>query len=165
MAVVLMCIMGLWVVIATKLHTHIMQKVKVKKFRQTISASLFVLLLMLPLTDEAIGGVYFWYLCYTEDLLEYDAEKLRGKTVIYTSLPNETINSIIPIELFSAQWLDFKTKEPLLTRRSMRAKGGWLSRYTLFPSGSSKPYLFENFCAPHDYSKLFETLNVTELDQ
>ena len=160
---VLMCVMGVWVVIATNLYNQIMQKVRLRKYQKTLSASLFVILLSLPLLDEIIGGMHFWYLCYTEDLLIYDAENIRGRSVIYTSLPVGKISSVIPIEEFSGQWQDAKTNEVLLTRRYLRAQGGWLSRLSGFPEGSP-PYVFENFCAPKEYSGLFDKYNVTKFD-
>ncbi len=96
--------------------------------------------------DEIIGGFQFRALCKPENMLIYDAEKVRNKTLLYSPLSIKKIkNTIIPIEVSLLGGGDLTTGEILLERKKYRATGGWLSRFIAFNS-MTRPYTFNGVC-------------------
>jgi len=124
---------------------------------------LCVLCFIAPVADEIVGGFQFRALCTPENMLVYDVEKVKGRTIQYAPLGRRTINKIIPIRVNTTELVDPYTGETLIIHKTYYAKGGWLSRFIGFPQGSP-PYTFNGTCRSKEYYELFEKLNIKKIE-
>ena len=162
--IILLTVLALWFFIATKITGFLTSKIYLKIKGKWIYSMVFILVFIAPVMDEIIGGFQFRALCTPENLLIYDADKVRGKTVRFKDLPDYSItNKIIPIQVVQNQWIDTATNETLITRKIFYASGGWLSRFVGFPQGSP-PYTFNGKCSSKKYYPLFKKLNITKIE-
>tara|TARA_R110002111_G_scaffold74962_1_gene119071 strand:+ start:83 stop:436 length:354 start_codon:yes stop_codon:yes gene_type:complete len=111
--------------------------------------------------DEIIGGFQFRALCTPENMLIYDAEKVRNKTLLYSPISREKIkNKILAINEVLSGGFNPTTGDLLLKRKKYRATGGWLSRFFAF-NNVTRPYTFNGVCGVKDeLGKLEKKLNI-----
>ncbi len=159
----LIIILITWFFVASFLTRLCVSRMQPGTKKKLAFIALFILMFIAPVADDIIGGFQFRALCTPDNMLVYDAEKLRGKSVVHRDVPIKTINMIIPIVVTIGQWEDSNTGELLISRKIIRAKGGWLSRFIGFPGGSP-PYTFDGYCSSDEYYQLFEQLNVTKIE-
>ena len=156
-------IIGVWGFIAVKLAGLLTSRVESPRKKSWLYPLVLILIFVAPIMDEIIGGFQFRALCKPENILIYDEDKLKGRSVRPRIIQLKTINKVIPIVVTTGQWQDFETGELLVTYKRLRAKGGWLSRLIGFPQGSP-PYTFDGSCSLKEYYLLFEKLDVTKIE-
>ena len=152
---------GVWVFISVKLTGLLTKIVKSPRKKSWVYPIVFFLVFISPLIDEIIGGFQFRALCKPENMLVYDAEKIKNKTLLYSPLSiNKIKNTIIPIEVSLSVGIDSTTREILLERKKYRATGGWLSRFVAFNS-MTRPYTFNGVCGvKSQLAQLEKKLNI-----
>lgn len=161
--IILLLILIGWGYAAKKLSMYCVHRMEPGTKKTLVHVCLFVLIFLAPVADEIVGGFQFRAMCTPENLLIYDPEKVRGKSVVHRDMPLNTINKIIPIVVTTGQWEDSETGEILITRKILRAKGGWLTRLVGFPQGSP-PFTFKGSCSSEEYYQLYEKFNVTKIE-
>lgn len=153
-------ILGIWAFVAIKLTNFFTSDIQSQSKKYWLYPPVFILILIAPVMDEIIGGFQFRALCTPENLLVYDAEKVRGKTLQQRFGPDYYINGkMLPIKVTESQWFDPTTKEVLLTRNIFYARGGWLLR-SIGWTGS-----FNGSCdLISQSSRIMTELNVTRIE-
>ena len=161
--IILLLILAAWFYAVKKIAAFFISKMQPSTKKTVIHKLIFVFIFILPIVDDIICEFQFRSMCTPENLLIYEPEKLRGKSVISRDVPLQTINKIVPVRVSTGQWEDSETGELLITYRIYRAKGGWLSRFIGFPQGSP-PYTFNGYCSSKEYYELFQKFNVTKIE-
>ena len=161
MVLLVLCV---WMFLANVIAKYILSHMQLDagKKKTLIHIGLYILVFIAPVADEIIGGFQFRAMCMPENLLIYDENKLKSRSVVPRDVPLQTIDKVIPIVVSTGQWEDHKTGELLVTYKLLHAKGGWLSRLIGFPEGNA-PFTFDGYCGPKGYYSLFEKLNVTKI--
>lgn len=98
---------------------------------RTSTMTLAVLLLMLlPVADEIIGGFQFRALCKEHAVLRVNAEKIKGKTIrVVVDPSNKDLDSTAVRIFYShSSYRDVDTGEELASTSRYTAKGGLLIR-------------------------------------
>lgn len=171
---IILFILGSWAFVTAKITKFIILKIGLEQkedvsktssleilFRLVAFLVVYTLVFISPVADEVIGKEQMEFLyCNTENMLIYDEDKVRGKSLQYKFVPRKKINKILVIKEISSEWVDPKTGEVFITRRMYYARGGWLSK--LISAG--KPLTFSDHCSPKGYYELFKKLDVKKLD-
>ena len=132
--------------------------------KKTLSYLLLLpLLASLSFIDEILAKYQFRALCKPDNLLSYQADKVRGQLVTTKALNRTSISAPVPLTEHTRQWFAAGTDEVLITNKSYYAKGGWLMRLIGFPAGSP-PLLFDGTCRSKEYNTLFQKLNIQEIN-
>ena len=154
-------IIGVWGFIAVKLAGFLTSRVKSPRKKIWLYPPVLILIFVAPIMDEIIGGFQFRALCKPEDMLVYDADKIRNKILLYSPLSiNKVKNTIITIEVSLSGGVDLTTGDILLERKKYRATGGWLSRLVAFNS-MTRPYTFNGVCGvKNELSQLEKKLDI-----
>lgn len=162
MVLLVLCV---WMFLANVIARYFLSRMQLEagKKRNLIYFGLFVLVFIAPVADEIIGGFQFRAMCTPDNLLSYDPEKVKEKTVETNESSTVTLNKIIPIHELTRKWHDADTGEVLIVRKIYNASGGWLSRLIGFPEGSP-PYTFDGHCDSKEYYQIFKKLNVTKIE-
>ena len=160
--IILISILVVWFFIVKVLARLCVIKMQPSTKKTNTHIILFILIFIVPFAD-IVGGFQFRAMCTPKNLLVYDPEKVRGRSVTPRDVPFQIINKIIPIHVSTGQWEDAETGELLITYKIFRAKGGWLSRLIGFPQGSP-PYTFNGYCSSKEYYQLYEKYNVTKIE-
>ena len=161
--IILISILVVWFFIVKVLARLCVIKMQPSTKKTNTHIILFILIFIVPFADDIVGGFQFRAMCTPKNLLVYDPEKVRGRSVTPRDVPFQIINKIIPIHVSTGQWEDAETGELLITYKIFRAKGGWLSRLIGFPQGSP-PYTFNGYCSSKEYYQLYEKYNVTKIE-
>ena len=159
--IILLTVLALWFFIATKITGFLTSKIYLKIKGKWIYSMVFILVFIAPVMDEIIGGFQFRALCTPENLLIYDVEKLRGKTVEYDYDGGDVyqINKVIPIWMSYGQFVEKNTNNILFKRVKYDAGSGWLVRLIGFSQGLNGSCHLIN-----ETDRIFEELNVTKVE-
>jgi hypothetical protein len=154
-------ILGVWFFVAKKLTDFFTSGIEPQSKKNKLYPLKFIFVFIVPVMDEIIGGFQFRALCTPKNLLVYDAEEMRGKTLQQRFGPDYYINGkMLPIKVTESQWFDPTTKVVLLTRNIFYAKGGWLLRITGWSANS-----FNGSCdLISQSSRIMKELNVTRIE-
>lgn len=134
-----------------------------------VECLLFLILLVLPLIDEIVGGIQFAQLCKANSTVQFDRMKAAGKTVYLSDVEDINVKGTwVPIRLQPWRYIDAVTGEPIVTFNILHATGGWLIR-TLGIFEGNAPISFNSYCAPggsraYVYD-LFRKLNIKNIDR
>jgi len=148
-----------WFFIANKLTKFFTSKIYLKIKGKWIYPVVFVLVFLTPVADEIIGGFQFRALCTPENMLIYDAKKIKGRSVQYKAMPSYNIDKIINITVVHSQWVAPQTGEVLIEHRMFHAKSGWLYRLVGLTGFGS----LNGHCDLKEYYELFEKLEIKKL--
>jgi len=121
----------------------------------------FILIISLmfgTFADEIIDQYQIKEMCKPENLLIYDPEKIRGKTVVYQRVETQPLTVSVNSYISITQWTDAETGELLITDKSVITKGGWLSR-SIGLQGLG-PITYRGKCLADDFRKLPKKYNV-----
>ncbi len=157
--IILLVVLAIWFVIVTKLTAFFSSKIAPKPPKKWLYPIIFILLFIAPVADEIIGGFQFRAMCTPENLLVYDAEKVKGKTLETNEATTRTINKIIPIRELTREWFDPETNEVLIKHKILHVGGGWLTRLLGLPA-----YSFNGDCDTREYYEMFDRLNITKIE-
>lgn len=143
-------VLGIWIFVAIKLANLFTSGMQTKSKKKWLYPLILILIFIAPVLDEIIGGFQFAALCKRGNTLIYDAEKVQGKTVLWSGMPREKIkNTLLPIEESYVIWIDLDTKNKLIEYKEYYATGGWLGRFIAF-NGVTQPYTFNGTCGVKD---------------
>ena len=76
-------ILAVWFFVAIKLTGFLASGIQTQSKRNWLYPLILIVVFIAPVLDEIVGGFQFRALCTPENMLIYDAEKVRGKTVEY----------------------------------------------------------------------------------
>lgn len=128
-----------------------------------VSLLLLPLLAGLSFIDEIWARHQFQALCAEDNLLSYQADKIRGREVSAKALIQKNISAAVPLVEYTQYWVAADTDDIVITSKSYYAQGGWISRLIGFPQGSP-PLLFNGTCRSKEYYTLFQKLNIQEIN-
>ena len=159
-----------WIAIVAAIAGAVARRTKAGARRAAVGTFAFVLLLLLPVVDEIIGGFQLRALCREGAVPTFDEKKLSGKTVRtrlvpHPDVPNvmqtptRRVRAIIPIEEQAEEWIDAATAEVLLSSKSYTAKGGLLIR-ALGISNNDSPLTIDPTWCGVNVGPIFERLGV-----
>lgn len=160
----LIVILVIWFIAVKTIVNSIFLTMQNNILKHLLYPILFVLIFILPVADDIIGGFQFRALCKPENFLTYDAEKVRGKKVKTKDSTIHKLNKAVPIRVLTRKWYDADNGEILITYKMYNATGGWLSQLIGFPEGSP-PYTFDGTCNSKEYYELFDKLNITTIEK
>lgn len=144
--IILLAVLGLWGFICYWITRFLLGRVGKSSTRKITFPIIFLLVFLLPVADEIIGGVQFWKLCKEKSVLVVNEEKIKGRTVISQGGINSQLSGyILPIRIQYWSYRDKETGEILISWNDLYAKGGWLSRTIGFLDGNP-PYTFDGSC-------------------
>lgn len=140
-----------WLFFAFWIAKRLTPGLQTSSLRIPLMLLIVVVIAVLPLADEIIGGFQFRALCRENTVLKIDAEKIKGKTIymVSDSSSNNLQISAIPIHLTRVSYRDIATHEELASSGFLVAVGGRLVNalagghqmppLTIFPSTCSGP--------------------------
>lgn len=154
-------VLGVWGLIVYFASFYVVKKITVKSIKISAQIAVAVLLFIIPVADDIMGGFQFRSVCSKESVLVVDEEKVKGKTVVSMGAKDsKLVNYILPITKLNFSYKDFHTNEILISWNDFRAEGGWLSHAIGFSEGHP-PYTFNGYCYPENSgSKIFKKLNI-----
>lgn len=157
----LLLIFAFWFFIVASLVPVIVRPMRSGFLKVFGGVIVFSTLLVSPLLDDIAGGFQFRAICEKGGGIIYDADKVRGKTVLWTARSNKKMDhTIVPIEESSIAWVDVSSGEKLIEYREYHALGGWLSRAVAF-NGVTRPYTFDGACGvKNEFYELENQLNI-----
>jgi len=159
--IIALAFLGIWFFIAHKLTQFFTSKINLKIKGKWIYPLVFVLVFIAPIADEIIGGFQFRALCTPENLLIYDAEKVRGKGLRGQITSHVMNNRILPIRITQTEWSKPEENEVLITHKILYAGSGWLGHLI---GWISSPLTFSGKCDTREYYEMFDKLNIIEIN-
>ena len=155
--IVFLLILFTWFFIAKKIPFLFIAGMKPGNKKTVVYLILCVLCFIAPVADEIIGGFQFRAICRQGTQLIYDADKVKGKKLLWAGGDpgTELKNTILPITAFSRALVDMSTREHLIEYTQYTVTGGWLSRFIAFNS-VTRPYTFEGSCGANNKIKLLQ---------
>ncbi|RCS56715.1 hypothetical protein [Parvibium lacunae] len=159
----LLVVVALWSYCAFRIARWASQRIAKPTLRRGTILLLFVMLMILPVGDEIIGGMQFRALCEANEFIDVDIEKIRGKTIVLGGETNmglpgmidRSIASVIPIIESTSTWKDETTGETLLTYKQYLASGGWLVRFFKLTESSVPIAFSKHSCQPRNKPQVF----------
>ncbi len=162
---IIVFVLCIWILLANVIAKFFLSRIKLEAGikKRLAHIGFFVLVFIAPVADEIIGGFQFRAMCAPDNLLIYDADKVRGASVQYKDVPSYSVDDmILPVRVTQGEWVNPDSGEVLITHRIFYSSGGWLSRLIRFPEGNS-PLTFNGQCDLREYYELFDKLNIKEL--
>lgn len=137
-----------WFFTARWLAKLLTRSVKNEVLRRLSVAFIVILLLVLPVVDEIVGGFQFRALCKENAVLKIDAEKIKGKTIRVVINPSnkDVENTAVRIYFSSVAYQDTASGENLGSNSVYTAIGGFLIR-SLAGGHDMTPLTFHSTCS------------------
>lgn len=141
------CFVALWLIGARWLARRITTGMQRGAARIAAMGGLIVLFIVLPLSDEIVGGVQLRALCRQNAMPTVDVERTRGRKVrVRTDPANKDVDGTWVRILYShSSYRDIETDVELFSSHRYVANGGWLIRVLSSDSGVA-PLTFESTC-------------------
>ena len=119
-----------WLVTAVWLARRLTDRLENGPLRVALMIPAALVLTVLPVADEIIGGFQFRALCRENAVLKIDAEKIRGKTIRMVISPSnkEVDNTTVRIYYSRVSYRDIVTGDELGSNSDYVAMGGKLIR-------------------------------------
>jgi NhaP-type Na+/H+ and K+/H+ antiporter len=138
--ILLFIVIGLWLWVCILVTRPLFPSSQIRPWRGLAGAAVFIVLLVLPVSDEIVGGFQFRALCEKNAVFHLTAQKLEGRMTKFSANPANQIVSgtAIPIYDSGIEYTDTQSGEVVLKFHSYVAKGGILIR-TLGISESNSP--------------------------
>tara|TARA_R110001599_G_C12245994_1_gene659159 strand:- start:98 stop:610 length:513 start_codon:yes stop_codon:yes gene_type:complete len=155
----ILLILIVWVYVAYKLTKLILFSKKRGGVKNLLSIVVFLLIVLVPVSDDFASGFQFRELCRQSDNLVFDETKIKGATVQLKNLPSKLLQKIVPIRVQVWDWVDPKSGQTIIKYKDYSATGGWLSRAIGFPQGSP-PYTYNGSCGSKRGRELFAEFSV-----
>lgn len=155
--IIILIVLLLWGFVVKKVSYYCVYKMQTGNKKVVVQGVVFLLVFIAPVVDDILGGFQFRAMCSPENLLEYDAEKIAGKTIKTIPTKNYHVDNIlVPIWVTHTRWVDYTTGEILIDHKIMYSKGGWLSRSIGIQRDDS--------CDTNLYYEIFNQLGITVVD-
>lgn len=129
-----------WFLAARWLAKKLTSRLKVGLLRTVLMSVAVLVLMVLPVADEIIGGFQFRALCKEHAVLKVNEEKIKGKTIRVVIDPSnrDVDNAAVRIYYSRFSYRDTTSNEELATYSRYVAVSGWLLR-TITMSESFPP--------------------------
>ncbi|ODS22970.1 hypothetical protein AB835_11240 [Candidatus Endobugula sertula] len=128
-----------------------------------LGSVIFIIVLILPIMDEIVGGWQFRSLCKENTIINVDRSTAVGKTVYLAKSSSINVeNSWVNIVYEPRIFVDIKTNESIISFNDLIADGGLLVHMVDFWEGRT-PMIFDASCVPinnQDLEILFKQLNI-----
>jgi hypothetical protein len=159
-------VIGIWFFIVLGVIVWIAKKLPERWWRTPLSLLLFIVVLILPIIDEIVGGWQFKRLCEANSEIQVDKAMAVGKTVYLAEAPDVEIKSAwMRVVLKPWMFLDVATDDLIISYNTLKANNSFLGKYM---SQEGVPILFKGWCEPGgivDPIKLFENLGVIYVER
>jgi hypothetical protein len=161
----LLGVLATWFIISVFLVAFITKRLSGRWWANLLRVLIFIILLVLPLGDEIIGGYQFRELCREEAVVEVDREQATGKTVFLANSEYQRVpDTWVPVNRQRWRYLDAHTQKVLVSFSVLQAKGGLLIR-SLGISETNAPLTFKGYCAPLNETSIFRELNIKKINK
>ena len=151
-------VIGIWCLLVVGFVVWVVKKMPDKWWRIPISFFMLVILLILPVIDEVVGGWQFKKLCEANADIQVDKETAVGRTVYFVSQTAIEIEGAwVRIVLKIHEFVDSTTGEVVVSYNTLRANGG------AFFGGASQsgvPLLFNGTCVPKNRPASVDTFKL-----
>lgn len=123
-------------------------------WRTAANILITLLLLLLLVADEIVGGFQFRALCEKNAVLKINAEKIKGKTIRLAEdkCPKNVKGTAVRIYGCQESYRDTVTNEELANAGWYVAEGGWFIRMIGF-SDSTPPLTMKSSCSSRTSGK------------
>jgi energy-coupling factor transporter transmembrane protein EcfT len=148
-------VIGIWFFIVLGVIFWIAKKLPERWWRIPISLLFFIVVLILPIIDEIVGGWQFKRLCEANSEIQVNRTTAVGKTVYFVPQPAVEIeNKFVRIVLKTHKFVDSTTNEVVVSYKTFRANGGVLFKHI---SQGRVPLIFNGTCVPKNRPASVET--------
>ena len=148
----------IWLVIVSYLSNRIPDWLGVSRFKGSMRFALFVILLLLPISDELIGRWQFHRLCKREAVVWLSPDWKNVKRA--KEINNPIVNLkwyLIRIREQSIEYIDSDTRKIFMKYKAFHTSGGILfDRFELGLGASTS-------CWPSDWVKTNKQVNIDQL--
>ncbi|MEH6445253.1 MAG: hypothetical protein V7784_15265 [Oceanospirillaceae bacterium] len=161
-ALIALIFIGIWMLIIHGLSYSIVKYLVPEGRRVKWYFGLFVFFMFGTFADEFLDQYQSREMCKPENLLIFDPEKVRGKTVVLRgNISREILMTPVIANVSNILLEDIVTGELLITYKRVFIKGGWLSHLIGF--NSSSPLTYDGDCTLVEYKQLFQEFNVNKI--
>jgi len=149
----------IWLVIVSYLSNRIPDWLGVSRFKGSMRFALFVILLLLPISDELIGRWQFHRLCKREAVVWLSPDWMKVKRAKQYYKPGTYMEGyIIRVRKSLTEYTDIDTGEVFLKYPTFYTDGGILfDRFELSLSAASTS------CSPSDLNQVYRYVNTSQL--
>jgi hypothetical protein len=135
-----------WAIVANVIATRLVSRLQPDQKRRIAYVVVLVVLLVVPLADEIVGGFQFRALCRKNGRYDSAFAKVEGRTVVFSSckLPHSD-STVLTTYARSVCLLDPQTRSVVASYVEYNVKGGWFIR-VLGISETNAPLTFGNSC-------------------
>jgi len=149
---------AVWIAIANLLSKRVPDWLGMDRFQKSARYVSFIILLLLPISDELIGRWQFHRLCEREAVvwLSPDWEKVKRAKTSDTTFTNPK-GYLIRIQEQSIVYIDADTGKPFLKSKMFHTSGGILFDRLGLGLGTSTS------CRPPDRSQIYMQVNIDQL--
>ncbi|ODS23436.1 hypothetical protein AB835_08725 [Candidatus Endobugula sertula] len=155
-------VIGVWFFLVLAFVAWVVKKLPDKWWKVPIITVLFFVILILPIMDEVVGGIYFLQLCRKNATIIIDSEKTSGITIWYGGREQENIElSTLPIKKIKISYVEAYKKTPIYHYYRIEIGSGWLSHILGFGS----PMLFSGVCQPENLEEIDSQLGTKKINR
>jgi len=146
-ALVVLIFIGIWILIIHGISYLIVKYLVPEGRRVRWYFGLLIFFMFGTFADEFLDQYQKREMCKPENLLIFDPEKVRGKTVVLRKT-SKNLHKIDPTltNTITFDWEDVKTQKLLITYKKIIFRGGWISR--LIGGVKSQPITHRGTCGP-----------------
>lgn len=141
-------VFGLWIWVSVRLASWVCGRARRGVWQQILKGLVALAIVLVPLTDEIIGGVQFRAMCREHAVLRVSSGDLKGKVLTRTSQQSFPNKVLIDIERWDVSYVDSSTGAEVIGYAWLRASGGLLSRSLLFSSEAKPLTVHPSTCQP-----------------
>lgn len=148
-----LAVLAVWLLVSTVAARQLV-RIYWKKPRRTAAQVLVTTaIFFLPLGDEIVGGIQFFYACATRDRVNIDLAAAVTRKVTQARSEDKPVRWIaVPVHVYRVSYVDTQTGREVVGFDWLRAHGGFMARSTsVF---QSMPILFRGSCKPMSYAEL-----------
>lgn len=161
----LLFVAAVWFALAAAIAIAFTRRIENAILRSVLGATVFGVLLVLPVLDELIGKWQFDSLCEKYAVVQVDERHAANRRVFSMLRKNDHFaeGTILQIRIDPYIYRDSETNEILVRYHLLYANGGWLIQ-SLGISETGAPLLFQSGCAPPDRYAFKKKFNITVLN-
>ena len=148
----LLGVVVIWIAVVAFVAKRLSRLFKPGAVRNIVVAIATAVMLVLPVADELISAPQFYKLCEEAMKLQFDPERIRGKTIIFVAENTPPSISVGFLRGYYLHWryLDAVTREELITEKIYHLNGGILIR-SLKISETNAPLTMRSYCGPSEH--------------
>ena len=146
----LIAVVALWVWLVFKMSKVVTSWIAQGLWRWPVAALMFLVLLLLPVIDEIVGGFQFRALCEKNAVFRMGVEKPEGRVTRESINPSNEVVSGTAITIYDTgiQYTDVQSGELVVKFHRYVAKGGALIRMLGISEGNAPITMGRSSCSP-----------------